>query len=128
MVKKNILEIQWDSNWDKDQKAVYHVQMRVKKIKLYKDNLLRWLLPLKRPGKTILGEITRCDIDLKEKELHLLLSLSNKENVHIGDLLDLEISDRGWCIGVNNSFLKEGALWSAFSCHLRAVYCARCTP
>lgn len=28
--------------------------------------------------------------------------------------------------GVNNSFLKEEALWSAYCCHLRAVYSARC--
>ncbi len=100
MVKKNILEIQWDSNWAGDQKAVYHAQMRVKKIKIYKESLLRWLLPLKRPGKTVLGELTHCDIDLKEKELILLLPLSHKDTLSVGDLLDLEISDRGWCIGM----------------------------
>ncbi|HEY5259165.1 MAG TPA: hypothetical protein VIJ46_00840 [Rhabdochlamydiaceae bacterium] len=100
MVKKNILEIQWDSNWDGDQKVVYHVQMRVKKIKIYKESLLRWLLPLKHPGKTLLGELTRSDIDLKEKELFLLLPLSHKDTVSVGDLLDLEISDQGRCIGM----------------------------
>lgn len=99
-MKKSILEVQWDSNWDKSQKIVCSILIQVKKVKVYRDTLFRWLLPIKRPGKIIHGTIIRSDIDLVEKKLLLILPDPNMKEVYEGDILDLTISDRGWCIAM----------------------------
>ncbi len=99
-MKQAILEIQWDSNCFKDQRPVYHVQMRVKKIKTYRNTTVRWLLSLRRSMKTILGTITHCSIELTQQELSLLMPLSQQNDIKTGDLLDLLISEKGWCIEV----------------------------
>ena len=63
------LEIQWDYNWFKDQKVTYHVRIKVKAVKVFKDSLIRWLLPL-RPAETVIsGKILSSSIELEDEEL-----------------------------------------------------------
>ena len=92
MLKNAPLEIQWDSNSQKSQKPLYHVQILVKKVKLDKGPRVRWILPVDRRRRTILGQITHSE--LKEKQLLLLLPLHEGERVREGNLLDLFISER----------------------------------
>lgn len=97
------LEIEWDENWYKDQKVLYHIKFKVEKIKSYGSNLLNLfklssLYSPRREGKKVIGKIIQSDIEIKEKTLILDLPLSFQIDFIKGDLLDLSISEKGWCI------------------------------
>lgn len=92
------MEIQWHDNWFKNQRVTYQVRIKVKSVKVLKDSLLRWLLPLRPPGTIISGKIISSDIELKDAELVLSMASSHEEPISKGDLLNLSISDKGWCI------------------------------
>ncbi len=97
-MKKNVLEIQWDYNWGKEQRILYHLQIQVAKVRVFKDSFLRWALPIMRPGVVVWGKILSSDIDLQENEIALFLGSSNKHSIIKGDVLNLSISEKGWCI------------------------------
>lgn len=105
---KPILEIQWDSNCYNDQKVVYCLQFKVEKIKSYGNRFLNSfkifsIFSPPREGKNVIGTITRSDIELKEKQLCLVLPGRIDENIKSGDLLNLSISNKGWCINIEKA-------------------------
>jgi hypothetical protein len=102
-MKKNVLEIPWHSN-EEAEKAVYHVEILVKKVKLYMhrpSGFFYWMP--KSQWQEIRGQIIHCDIELTEKELLISLPHKNQDNVNKGDILNLAISEKGWCIEVKKN-------------------------
>jgi hypothetical protein len=101
--QKPSLEIEWDHNWYQDQTVAYHIKIKVEKVKSYGNNFLNLLRPFsiyfpKRKGKKVTGTIIQCDLKTKENKLILDLPVSIEIEICKGDVLDLSMSDKGWCI------------------------------